>query len=152
MLTLRDLSRSTTIKCRRLILVRVVEFVFAVNFRQSHRWICPCRGIQGPSQRLKESTVIWSRIKGPFLQEYFGRGVGRSVLPSSRDNTNEPMVERTCSSGLHNNGYIALIRASSAALVGEQLSLPIANFSNFTAAENSSVLLLGTSGTCGSVH
>ena len=78
--------------------------------------------------------------------------MGRSVLPSSRANTSEPMVERTCSSGLHSNGYIALIRASSATLLVQQLSHPIANFSNFTAAEKSRVLLLGTSGTCGSVH
>ena len=63
--------------------------------------------------------------------------IGRSVLPSSKANTSEPMVERTCSSGLHNKGYIALIRASSAALLVQQPSQPIANFSNFTAAEKS---------------
>ena len=70
--------------------------------------------------------------------------MGRSVRPSKSANTNEPIVARTCSSGLHSRGCIAYHKAS--------LSQPIANFRRFTAAEKRSALLLGTSGTCGRVH
>ena len=77
---------------------------------------------------------------------------GRSVRPSIKAKTKDPMVAKTCSSGLQSNGYIACHKASSAALFVQQLSLLIANFNSFTAAENKSGLLLGPSGTCGRVH
>ena len=78
--------------------------------------------------------------------------MGRSVLPSSNASTRDPRVDRTCSSGLHSKGYIAFIRASSTGLLVQRPLQPMANFSNFTAAEKSSGLLLGTNGECGRVH
>ena len=78
--------------------------------------------------------------------------MGRSVRLSSSANTNEPIVAKTCSSGLHSRGCIAYHKASSASLCVLQLSQPIANFRSFTAAEKRSALLLGTSGTCGRMH
>ena len=78
--------------------------------------------------------------------------MGRSVLPSSNASTRDPRVDRTCSSGLHSKGYIAFIRASSTGLLVQRPLQPMANFSNFTTAEKSSGLLLGTNGACGRVH